>query len=168
MDSSNNNTDNSNNNIIKKEVSLKNRIADILYKIFNYCYISNKTLGTWIRVFHYNAPFYVFFTILFGPRILANIALAFAIVVILAYFLLGGCLLTQLEYKLTGDSDNICNIVLELLKMEKTKENQLKITKQVLTIYLPMILVIYYYRFIKNIDIFSIISKTTHTTPLVT
>ena len=105
---------------------------------------------------------------MFGPRILANIALAFAIVVILAYFLLGGCLLTQLEYKLTGDSDNICNIALELLKMEKTKENQLKITKQVLTIYLPMILVIYYYRFIKNIDIFSIISKTTYATPLVT
>ena len=89
------------------------------------------------------------FTILFGPRILKHsISICYSHYIRL-YFLLGGCLLTQLEYKLTGDSDNICNIALELLKMEKTKENQLKITKQVLTIYLPMILVIYYYRFIK-------------------
>ena len=168
IDNSKNNIDNSNNNTIEKRISLKNRIADVLYKILNNFYVSNRTLGTWIRAFHYNGLFLVFFMVLFGPKILANIALALIIVTVLLFFLLEGCLLSRLEYKLTGDNDNICNIALELLRIEKTKEHQLNITKIVLIAYLPIILVIYYYRFIKNIDIFSIISKTTYTTPLVT
>lgn len=117
--------------------------------------IKNRTLGAWVKAWHYSAPFGGLFAIFICRKFFATGAL---IGVTLAGFFavyFNGCFLSLLEYKLTGDkTDNITNIFLEALNYEVNKKNQTNLTYFVLCTYLPLAYIIYYFRFYyKPIDI---------------
>tara|TARA_B110001450_G_scaffold162342_1_gene151324 strand:+ start:179 stop:625 length:447 start_codon:yes stop_codon:yes gene_type:complete len=110
--------------------------------------IKNRTLGAWVKAWHYSAPFGGLFAIFMCRKFFATGAL---IGVTLAGFFavyFKGCFLSLLEYKLTGDkSDNITNIFLEAFNYEVNKKNQTKLTYFVLCTYLPLAYITYYLRF---------------------
>lgn len=140
---------------LSRNKTLRDKLINKLLDKCDKSKIKNRTLGAWVKAWHYSAPFGGLFAIFICRKFFATGAL---IGVTLAGFFavyFNGCFLSLLEYKLTGDkTDNITNIFLEALNYEVNKKNQTKLTYFVLCTYLPLAYIIYYFRFYyKPIDI---------------
>ena len=128
--------------------NFKNKLVNFIYNIFDRSNVSNKTLGSWVKAFHFTAPFGALASILITPKLFALIALISTSFAALLVIIFKGCFLSNIEHRLTGDkTDNITNIFLEYLNMEVNKKNQIKITYYILFTYMPLLYFIYYYRF---------------------
>lgn len=130
---------------------IRNSLVDFLYKICDSSKIRNKTLGQWVKAWHYLAPIGTLAAVILCNVYVATIALIGGSIAGILIIILQGCFLSGLEYKLTGDkSDNITNIFLEAFDYEITKKNQTKMTYIILAFYIPLIYGSYYYRFINQ------------------
>lgn len=133
---------------------IRNLLVNFLFKICDNSKINNKTLGGWVKAWHYTAPIGTLAAVIFCNVYLATIALIGGTIAGILIFILQGCFLSGLEYKLTGDkNDNITNIFLETFNYEITKKNQTKMTYIILAFYLPLMYGSYYYRFIYKSNI---------------
>ena len=137
-------------NISKRKI-LRNKLINNLFEKFDQSKINNKTLGAWVKAWHYTAPIGTLGCVFACNKLFATIALVGGTIAGILIFILQGCFLSQLEYKLTGDkSDNITNIFLEYFNYDINKKNQTKMTYIILSVYLPLMYLTYYFRFIRK------------------
>ena len=133
---------------ISRNKIIRDRLINHLLDQCNKSKIRKRTLGAWVKAWHYSAPFIGMGAILICNKLFATMALIGVTMagVLAVYF--NGCFLSLLEYKLTGDkTDNITNIFLESFNWEVNKKNQTKLTYIVLCTYLPIAYLIFYFRF---------------------
>tara|TARA_B100000073_G_scaffold113210_1_gene91468 strand:+ start:224 stop:682 length:459 start_codon:yes stop_codon:yes gene_type:complete len=127
---------------------LRDKLINHLLDRCNKSKIKNRTLGAWVKAWHYSAPFGGLFAIMICSKLFATGALIGVTLAGIFAVYFNGCFLSLLEYKLTGDkTDNITNIFLEAFNCEVNKKNQTKLTYFVLCTYLPFVYLIYYFRF---------------------
>ena len=93
---------------------LRDKLINNLLDRCNKSKIKNRTLGAWVKAWHYSAPFGGLFAIFVCRKIFATGALIGVTLAGIFAVYFNGCFLSLLEYKLTGDkTDNITNIFLE-------------------------------------------------------
>ena len=133
----------------------RNKFIDYIEMLCRKTHLSDKNLGTWIRAIHINLPAYLMFGIIFTPQWLATICFITVIVIFLAFIYLKGCWLSLLEKRICNDDINVMDAPLELTGYTLDYEDSItlnmlryKFSLFGLTIYMPLILGIYYYRFL--------------------
>ena len=141
-----------------KEEFKERKIAfvDMLEKICKTVPVSERNIGAWIRVIHFSQPAFILFTLLFGPRWLANLGFIGSIVTMLLFIYLRGCWLSHLEKRICADDINIVDIWIELYGIKIDYSDRALLNRQRYTISIIVgslwfitAISIYYYRFIK-------------------
>lgn len=145
---------------INKESNINERLnknfskKNIIKIIIRYCDsidISNEILGIWIRSFHFACPFIGFSILLFHHKILVDLYLFFLLSCFIMFIYLNGCLLSSIEKHLCGNDINIVDIFVEMIynNKENLNEKRYKLTLIIALIYIFIIGLIYYIRFIR-------------------
>jgi hypothetical protein len=132
----------------------KKKLIDKLEKWCNESKISNKNIGAWVRAYHFNAPIYMLFFVLYGPKWLADIGLFNLLIIILMFIYLRSCWLSLLEKRICSDDVNIVDLWIELFGYKVHYDNKIKLNEQryratyiIASIYLVILLGSYYNRF---------------------
>ena len=137
---------------MKNKNLIKNRRENIKKKVLKICSkipISNKTLGIWIRSYHYTLPAYIFFSISFAPKWIVKMSYLLLFLIISLFFYFRACWLSIIEKELCEDDANIADWLLELCNYKINKKNRYKITYLYFSFYLTSIFIITYLRFRK-------------------
>ena len=109
---------------------------------------SAKTLGILLRSFHVGTPINFLILTIFAPQFIVNIVILLLFSIILMFYVFDGCFLSMIEIKLCKDDFTIADPILEVLNRELTKQNRHKITLTIMLIYMSIIFLIYYIRFL--------------------
>ena len=138
---------------INERLNKKFSKKDIIKIIIKYCdsiNISNEILGIWIRAFHFACPFIGFSILLFHQKILVDLYLFFLLSCFIMFIYLDGCLLSSIEKHLCGNDINIVDIFVEMIynNKENLNKKRYKLTLIIALIYMFIISLIYYIRFI--------------------
>lgn len=128
---------------------LRDKFIKFLEKKCNNSTISNKSLGMLIRTFHISSPIITLIIISSTSQILSSINLIFLLIVVMMYVLFNGCILTLLETKLCKDTYTIVDPFIELYGMKVNYKNRKYFTACIMIPYVIIILLIYYFRFIR-------------------
>jgi len=126
----------------------KNNFINFLENICNNIPISNKLLGLIIRFVHFNLTMVILIFVLFAPKFLALLFIIFTFIIIIMYILLGGCILTILEQRLCKENYTIIDPFIELIGLKINSKNRKLFTLCTMLPFLPIILLIFYFRFI--------------------
>lgn len=110
--------------------------------------LTKESIGIILRSFHITAPF-IFITLLLVSKfkIVCDIILFILLLIPCLFVLLDGCLLSSLETRVTGDTFNVIDPVLEWSGMDKTTKNRMKINYFACFYYFIIGAIIYIYRF---------------------
>jgi hypothetical protein len=133
--------------------NIKKTLKDNLSKLASFCKqtrLSQRSIGILMRSFHISTPPFLFMIMLFAPHILCCMALLFLFVVIITFYLFGGCWLSMLEKDICEDDFTIADPNLELLKWEINNYNRFYISNVIGLAFLISILLVYYVRFLRT------------------
>ena len=140
------------NNDIKNR---KKKFIDKMEKWCNESKISNKNIGAWVRAYHFNAPMYIFFFVLYGPKWLANLGLFHLLIILIMFIYLRACWLSLLEKRICKDDINIVDLWIEMFGYKINYQDKCKLNYQrykatyiIATIYLLILFYFYYKRFL--------------------
>jgi hypothetical protein len=139
------------------ELSLKAKLKKqlkswIIYYALKLCKISRlseKSIGIIIRTFHMCAPINFMTILLFAPHVLCVLTMSFLVFVIILFYTFDFCVLTLIEQQLCNDNFTILDPHLELLNMEINNDNRFYISTINGIIYMVIICIIYYIRFLQ-------------------
>jgi hypothetical protein len=126
----------------------RDNFINFLENICNNIPISNKLLGLIIRLVHFNLTMVILIFVLFAPEFLALLCIIFTFIMIIMYILLGGCILTILEQRLCKENYTIIDPFIKLIGLEINSKNRKLFTLCTMLPFLPIILLIFYFRFI--------------------
>jgi hypothetical protein len=132
---------------LKKQI--KSWIINSVIKQCNNSRLSEKSLGIIIRTFHMCAPINFITTLLFAPHLLCVITMSFLVFVTIMFYTFDFCFLTLIEQKFCNDNFTILDPHLELLNMEINNDNRFYISNINGIIYMVIICIIYYIRFLQ-------------------
>ena len=120
--------------------------------VLEYCLcssrISPKSNGQLIRAYHLTAPLMIVILFILAPRFICNLCFAIIVLIGIAYVLFDGCILSRLENRLCQDNFNMFDPFLEFLNMDTTNKNRFYISNRLWVVFLEIVGIIYYYRFI--------------------
>ena len=127
--------------------SLLNSLKNILLEYIDHIPLSLDVKRIWLRSLHYILPLLQILLITFGNKFMFFIGVSLTTFITSLFFILNGCILSSIERKLFNDDSNITDICLELLKLDKTVINQIRITQISMLLIALYIYFIYNYRF---------------------
>lgn len=136
--------------IISKERKreLKNNIVEWGYSFLEQFPFSMKSIGILIRSFHMASPIGFFMIILLCRiRLICLFTLGVLVVIAFSFFFFDTCMISSLENRIIGDDFNIIDPVLELLGMELSFINRLKISYGIGCFYIASMFCLYFARF---------------------
>lgn len=139
--------------IISKERKreLKNNIVELMYSLFEKLPLSMKSIGILIRSFHMASPIGFFMIMLLCPnKFICLFTLGVLVVIAFSFFFFDTCMVSSLENRIIGDDFNIIDPVLELLNMELSFMNRLKISYGIGCFYIMGMFGLYFMRFHLN------------------
>ena len=119
----------------------------ILLDYINKIPLSFNVKRVWIRSLHYVLPPLQILLVTFGNKLQFYLGITISVVIMFLFILLNGCILSSLENSLFDDNSNIADIVLELLKVNKNRHNQVRITQVFFILWIIYVTFIYNYRF---------------------
>jgi len=119
----------------------------ILLDYINKIPLSFNVKRVWIRSLHYVLPPLQILLVTFGNKLQFYLGITISVVIMFLLILLNGCILSSFENSLFEDNINIADIVLELLKVNKNRHNQLRITQVFFILWIIYVAFIYNYRF---------------------
>jgi len=97
-----------------------------------------------IKIVHFRLPFDLFLAAYFSSPFIALCLWIFVMGVFSCFLLLDGCVISSIEYKLTGNSLNVMDIFLWMFKKEPNFKNRYMSTIIAAVIYLTLFLVMVY------------------------
>ena len=150
--------------IISKERKreLKNNIVEWMYSLFEKLPLSMKSIGILIRSFHMASPIGFFMIMLLCPnKFICLFTLGVLVVIAFSFFFFDTCMVSSLENRIIGDEFNIIDPVLELLNMELSFMNRLKISYGIGCFYIAGMFGLYFMRFHLN-DFMMFFKKIKH------
>ena len=115
--------------------------------------ISNHTIGMYIRGWHIMTPLYSIILMFYISKLLYRILILYLLFLLIAFIYFKGCVLTDLEKELCGDTFTFIDPVLEYYKIELNSKNRYNISLISAKLYLAITFTIYYYRFYKFKDL---------------
>lgn len=113
--------------------------------------VSKKSIGTWIRAYHYTLPLYILFLIAYGSPSMVKGCYMFLAMVIMLFYYYEGCWLSLIEKEYLEDNNNITDWLIELFNHEINRKNRYHFSYVVFGLYCFTLLTITYLR-INNID----------------
>jgi len=125
----------------------KNKCVDWLEGTICSKNISPKSNGYLLRAFHMYSSVILIFILCFGPTWMVILATIFVIVIVVAFIVFRGCLLSMLETRLCQDDFNICDPILEYYSIEINNQNRMKLSLPVMILYLFLSLGIVFCRY---------------------
>ena len=132
-------------------MNLKKKLIDYQINIIDYFHINHILIGHWVRAFHYNSPIYLFiFMCLLSKKVCIFMLCFFFLFIFSLFILFRGCWISSLENKLLKDNINICDIFLDLFKIDINKQNRFIFTLMMGGFYTLLLLFIFYFRFYSN------------------
>jgi len=109
--------------------------------------LTDKTIGFFMRAYHVNMPIYFSIIMIYGSKI-ANIGLiAFLLVALVSFIVFDGCILSKIESELDDVDITVVDPMLEMLLVEKTNKNRMRISYAIAGLYLLCAFSIFWYRF---------------------
>ena len=99
-----------------------------------------------LKIFHFRTPFDLLFYAVFGNVFYGMCLWVLSICIFSLFFLLDGCVLSVIEYKLTGNSSNVMDVFLWLAGYEFNYTNRYYATIIAAVIYLLTFFGIVFYR----------------------
>ena len=130
----------------KKEI--KNNIVEWAYHQFEKLPLSMKSIGILIRSFHMASPIGFFMIMFFSPSSsVCLFTLGVLVVIAFSFFFFDTCMVSSLENRIIGVEFNIIDPVLELLDMDISFMNRLKISYGIGCFYIFAIFCLYIVRF---------------------
>lgn len=136
----------------KDKVELVKKIMNVIHKISKISGLSMNSIGHWIRSFHFTAPFFCLFAIIYGPLYIIILTVLFLLSVISFFFIFNGCILSRLEMEILKDEYCITDPALEICRLNITNINRYRISYVVVSIYVLLSIFIIYLRFLKKND----------------
>jgi hypothetical protein len=115
---------------------------------FNNNRLSKKSIGEIIRAIHFATPINIIILLCVSPQYICNMIMLYILFVSTLFIIFDGCFLTMIEQYYCEDTFTIIDPPLELLNIEKTNKNRFLISIPIAIIYITIIFIIYYYRFI--------------------
>ena len=112
--------------------------------------ITPNSAGVLIRSFHISSPPLFILALLLATQSICNYIILLLLSAGGVFFIMDGCFVTIIEQELCNDTFTMFDPVLELLEIEKTNANNLRISYKCCFWYLFLVFLIYIYRF-KNI-----------------
>lgn len=134
----------------KEKMELVKKIMNVIEKISSISGLSMSSIGRLIRATHISMPYFFLFALIYGPFYIAVIVPILLFIIILMFFILNGCIMSQVEMDILKDGYCIADPTLEILRMEINKRNRYRISYVILASYVVMTAFIMYWRFIKN------------------
>jgi hypothetical protein len=104
-------------------------------------------IGTWIRSFHFMAPFGIIAVYLFFPKHLVTIGIILMLLITGSFIYFRGCVLSVLEERLLGNDINIVDGLLLLLNKEINGKNRYQISMIIAVTFITFNICVYYCRF---------------------
>lgn len=129
---------------------LRKKIRNIILNLINNSYFSNKSIGIFIKIIHLTLPFLLPLAMCYGNMLIFLIALIISYIIIIAFVILGGCLLTSLENAIFENNINILNIPMYILGIKINNRNKVVLTWTLFSIWFIFILTICYKRFVNK------------------
>jgi len=126
---------------------VRNTITKSLLGYIDKIPLSLNVKRNWLRTMHYVLPPLQIFLVTFGTKLQFYLGITISVVIMGLFILLNGCIISSLENILFDDNSNITDIVLELLKINKNRHNQIRITQVSFMAWVIYAIFIYYYRF---------------------
>ena len=133
------------------KIELINKILIYFDKISYITGLSTQSIAHFVRAFHFNSPLFILFVIYYCPLYLVIISIIFLIIIYTFFLLFSGCILSSIESELLNDSFCITDPVLEIFRLEITNKNRYKISYIVGIIYLLLVFIIIYKRYLHNL-----------------
>lgn len=125
----------------------KNELIDGLVERFSSGRVSGKNVGFVIRTIHFIAPFAAISTVIHGTHIAVALQLVFMCLVLVAFVVMDGCIVSMIEYKLCKDDILIIDPFLELFGYEVTNSNRKNGTYLVSGTCIVCSILVYLFRF---------------------
>lgn len=130
----------------KKEI--KNKIVDWMCQQFEKLPISMNSIGILIRSFHMASPIgFLLLLLLCQNRVSCLFVLFVLVIIAFSFFFFDTCMISSLENRIIGDEFNIIDPVLEVLGLEISFKNRLKLSYAIGCFYITAMFAIYYLRF---------------------
>ena len=104
-------------------------------------------IGTWIRSFHFMAPFGIISVYLFFPKKLVTIGILLMLLITGSFIYFRGCVLSVLEENLLGNDINIVDGLLIFLNKEINGKNRYQISMLIAVTFIIFNICVYYCRF---------------------
>jgi len=140
-------------NVSKEDITIgkarRNIVKEILDKKILPVLSENEKLliGTWIRSFHFMAPFGLMAIYLFFPKHLVTIGIIVILLITSSFIYFRGCVLSVLEERLLGNDINIIDGLLLLLNKEINGKNRYQISMIIAVTFITFNISVYYCRF---------------------
>ena len=143
---------------LKKQ--LRRILREFVDNVDAYTTLSKKSVGFIVRTLHATIPVMALLISAVASKLVCVLNITGMAVVCILFFLFDGCLLTKLEFELCEDNFTVIDPVLELLRIEVTTPNRVFITRVGFLLYVIMLPLIYYGRFIIGGSVSNNISAT--------
>ena len=133
-----------------KHNKLKHHVVDYLESLCDKSKISNKTLGIYLRGWHIWAPFAMLIGIFRDTFIVCMFYLVAQFLLLIAFYVFNGCLLTSLERRLCPDNTGFTFVdpIIEILDLELNDKARYDISVRVAIIYILITIIVLSYRFL--------------------
>ena len=126
---------------------VKQRIVEWYLSAFRQLNISDKSIGYIIRSCHAVMPMVTTFIIIFGSQIYALLTIGLLICAFISFWIFNGCILSSIEYKLDNIDITIMDPLIEILKLDVTPHNRMRISKIASCLYMVTVIILYFVRF---------------------
>ena len=127
--------------------SRRNTLKKFLMTFIDKIPLSRNVKRNWLRAVHYALPVTLLFFATCGSIYFFYLATIIIISIIILFIFLRGCILSSLEKELFQDDNNVIDIILELLGLEKNTYNRMTATYFCFVIYIIFFIWVYNYRF---------------------
>ena len=135
---------------VKEHNKLKHRVVDYLENLCDKSKISNKSLGIYLRGWHIWAPFAMLVGIFRDSFIICMFYLVAQFLLLVAFYVFNGCVLTSLERRLCSDNTDFTFVdpLIEMLDLELNDKARYDISVKVAILYILITITVLSYRFL--------------------
>lgn len=105
-------------------------------------------VATLLRAVHVNLCGYQFLAISLGSKAVAQFSVFAGFAVLAMFYFNGGCIMTDLEYRLDPDGGTVIDPVLAIMSLPVEKEQRIDVTVAFICLCISMSLAVYSIRFV--------------------